>query len=52
MIVVLAGAAGLFLGVLLAFIRRALKNAAKNPESAQQMVALKRAWTTGWKLGR
>lgn len=52
MIVVLAGVAGLFLGVLVAFIRRALRRAAENPESAGQMAALKRAWTTGWSFSK
>lgn len=52
LIVVLAGVAGLFLGVLAAFLRRALKNAGNHPESAGQMAALKRAWMTGWSLRR
>jgi len=52
-IVLLAGVAGLFLGVLIAFIRRAIRKAGANPESAGQMAALKAAWTTGWpSLGR
>jgi len=50
MIVVLAGVAGLFLGVLVAFIRRAVRKAGENPDSAERMAALRRAWTTGWKL--
>jgi len=49
-IVVLAGVAGLFLGVLVAFIRRAVRKAGENPDSAERMAALRRAWTTGWKL--
>jgi capsular polysaccharide biosynthesis protein len=48
LIVVLAGLAGLFLGVLIAFIRRALRKASENSDSASQMAALKRAWSTGW----
>jgi tyrosine-protein kinase Etk/Wzc len=48
MIVMLAGIAGLFLGVMVAFIRRAVRKAGNNPESAGQMAALKAAWTTGW----
>lgn len=51
-IVLLAGVAGLFLGVLVAFIRRALRRAGASPESAGQMAALKRAWTTGWTIRR
>lgn len=48
MIVVVAGLAGLFVGVLAAFVRRAIRNAEQNPDSAEQMQALKRAWTGGW----
>ncbi len=51
-IVILAGVAGLFLGVLLAFVRRALRKASENPDSAGKMAGLKRAWTTGWSLKR
>ena len=51
-IVMLAGVAGLFLGVLAAFVRRAIRRAGENPESAGQMAALKRAWTTGWRPAR
>ncbi len=47
-IVLLAGVAGLFLGVLAAFVRRALRRASESPESAGRMAALKQAWTTGW----
>jgi len=50
LIVVLAGVAGLFLGVLVAFIRGAVRKAGENPDSAERMAALKRAWTTGRKL--
>ena len=52
MIVLLAGVAGLFLGVLAAFIRRAIRKAGESPDSSGQMAALKRAWTTGWNLRR
>ncbi len=47
-IVLLAGVAGLFLGVLAAFVRRGLRRASESPESAGRMAALKQAWTTGW----
>lgn len=44
-IIVLASAfAGLFLGVLVAFVRRALRKAAENPETSGQMVKLKTVW--------
>ncbi len=52
MIVMLAGVAGLFLGVIVAFIRRAIRKAGENPDSAGQMAALKQAWSTGWRPGR
>jgi uncharacterized protein involved in exopolysaccharide biosynthesis len=47
-IVLLAGVAGLFLGVMFAFVRRAWRKAEENPESASQVSALKQAWLTGW----
>jgi uncharacterized protein involved in exopolysaccharide biosynthesis len=47
-IVLLAGVAGLFLGIMLAFVRRAWRKAEENPESASQVSALKQAWLTGW----
>jgi tyrosine-protein kinase Etk/Wzc len=50
-IVLLAGVAGLFLGVLAAFVRRAWRKAEENPESSSQINALKQAWTSGW-LGK
>jgi len=43
--VLVAGFAGLFLGVLVAFVRRALRKAKSNPESAGQWQALKKAWS-------
>ncbi len=39
--------AGLLLGVLVAFIRHALRKASENPKSAQQILQLKSAWR--WK---
>ena len=44
MIVLVASFAGLFAGVLLAFIKRAIRLAASNPEGAARLLALKRAW--------
>ncbi len=46
-IVLVAAFAGLFLGVLVAFIRRAMRKASENPQSAQQLSELKLAWR--WK---
>ena len=43
--VLVAAFAGLFLGVLVAFVRRALRKAKSNPESAGQWQALKKAWS-------
>ncbi len=43
-IVLVATFAGLFLGVLVAFVRRAIKNAASSPEGGVQMARLKEAW--------
>ncbi len=44
-IIVLAAAfAGLFLGVLVVFVRRAVRNAASSPEGGAQMAKLKNAW--------
>ncbi len=44
MIVLVAAFAGLFLGVLVAFVRRAIRNAASSPEGGAQMAKLKEAW--------
>ena len=44
MIVLVAAFAGLFLGVLVAFVRRAIRNAASSPEGGAQMAKLKNAW--------
>ena len=44
-IVLVAAFAGLFLGVLVAFVRRALKKAQSDPASAGQWLALKKAWS-------
>ena len=44
-IVLVAAFAGLFLGVLVAFVRRALKKAQSDPASAGQGLALKKAWS-------
>ncbi len=46
-IVLVSAFAGLFFGVLVAFIRRALRKASENPQSAQQILQLKSAWR--WK---
>ncbi|NBX54462.1 MAG: hypothetical protein EBQ82_09545 [Betaproteobacteria bacterium] len=43
-IVLVAAFAGLFLGVLVAFVRRAWRKAQTNPESAGQWLAMKKAW--------
>ena len=43
-IVLVAAFAGLFLGVMGAFVRRALRKASENPQSAQQLSQLKSAW--------
>ena len=43
--VLVAAFAGLFLGVLVAFVRRALKKAQTDPASAGQWLALKKAWS-------
>ncbi len=43
-IVLVAAFAGLFLGVLVAFVRRAIRTAASSPESGAQMAKLKEAW--------
>jgi uncharacterized protein involved in exopolysaccharide biosynthesis len=43
--VLVADFAGLFLGVLVAFVRRALKKAQSDPASAGQWLALKKAWS-------
>jgi tyrosine-protein kinase Etk/Wzc len=44
-IVIVATLAGLFLGVLVAFMRQALKKGAKDPETAERFSQLKRAWS-------
>ncbi len=46
--VIVAGFAGLFLGVLIAFVRRALRKAGEDPASAGQFAQLKAAWS--WKV--
>jgi uncharacterized protein involved in exopolysaccharide biosynthesis len=43
--VLVAAFAGLFLGVRVAFVRRALKKAQSDPASAGQWLALKKAWS-------
>ncbi len=43
-IVLVAAFAGLFLGVLVAFVRRAMRKAAENPETSAQMAKLKAVW--------
>lgn len=47
MIVLVSAFAGLFLGVLVAFVRRALRKASENPKSASHLGQLKSAWR--WK---
>jgi uncharacterized protein involved in exopolysaccharide biosynthesis len=44
LIVLIAAVAGFFAGVLIAFIKRALRLAASNPDGATRLLALKRAW--------
>ncbi len=44
LIVIVAALAGLFLGVLIAFVRRAVRKAGEDPQSALQMQMLKKAW--------
>ncbi len=46
-IVLMAAVTGLFFGVLVAFIRRALRKASQDPRSALQLTQLKLAWR--WK---
>jgi len=46
-IVIVSAFAGLFLGVLIAFVRRALRKALANSQSASQLATLKAAWR--WK---
>lgn len=43
-IVLMAAFAGLFLGALVAFVRRAVRNADSSPEGGAQMAKLKNAW--------
>ncbi len=45
LIVLVSALGGLFLGVLAAFIRRSLKKASTDPESSQQILKLKNAWS-------
>ena len=45
MIVIVATLAGLFLGMLVAFVRQAMKKSAKDPETAQRWSQLKKAWS-------
>lgn len=47
LMVIVAAFAGLFLGVLIAFVRRALRKATENPQTNQQFNQLKAAWN--WK---
>ena len=46
-IVIVSAFAGLFLGVLVAFARRAVRKASEDPKSASQLAVLKAAWR--WK---
>ncbi len=43
-IVLVSAFAGLFLGILIAFVRRAIRKAAENPQTSGQMSQLKAAW--------
>jgi uncharacterized protein involved in exopolysaccharide biosynthesis len=45
MIVFVAAFAGLFLGVLVAFVRRAIRKASESKETRAQMAQLKKAWS-------
>ncbi len=45
MIVLVAAFGGLFLGVLLAFIRRAMRNAVESDQGSSQMSLLQKAWS-------
>jgi uncharacterized protein involved in exopolysaccharide biosynthesis len=47
LIVIVAAFAGLFLGVLIAFVRRAVRKAGEDPAGAGQFAKLKAAWA--WK---
>ena len=47
-IVLVAAFAGLFLGVLVAFIRRAVRKAAESEEGGSQITLLKQAWSFKW----
>lgn len=44
MIVLVSAFAGLFLGVLVAFVRRAVRSAAESVQTSQQMTKLRQAW--------
>ena len=48
LIVILGAFAGLFIGVLAAFVRRALRNAGEDPQSAGKMAQFKAVWA--WKV--
>ena len=50
LIVIVATLAGLFLGLLVAFIRHALQNAAKDPATAKRLTQLKSVWSL--RIGR
>jgi uncharacterized protein involved in exopolysaccharide biosynthesis len=43
-IVLVSALAGLFLGVFVAFVRRAMRKASENPETGDQMAKLKAVW--------
>ena len=45
MIVLVAGFAGLFLGVLVAFVRRAIRKAAESEDAGAQIARLKQVWS-------
>ena len=47
LIALVSALGGLFLGVLVAFVRRSIKKAATDPESSQLMLQLREAWS--WK---
>ena len=46
-IVLLAAFVGLFVGVLVAFVSRAMRKASESPESSGQIAKLKAAWRLG-----
>lgn len=47
LIVAVATVAGLFIGLLVAFVRRSALSAAQTPEGAEKLAALKKAWRWG-----